>query len=227
MTTPHDLDDRFREALGALGEPARRRDLAEWLPDGGPLTGAQALALFDAQLTSRLLDLAGRWLRGFGEGYYTIGSAGHESNAAVAAALRPTDPALLHYRSGAFYCVRAVQAAGDFPAAPPGGRPAGGDGSDDDSGPGAHESGGVGSDAADRLPPAPATGPSPVAGLSSAAGPSPVVDPAAGPSSAADPAAGGVEEAAAEVGLEPGGRPSTPWPPDRAGARTARWRLPS
>ena len=28
----------------------------------------------------------------------------------VAAALRPTDPALLHYRSGAFYCARAAQA---------------------------------------------------------------------------------------------------------------------
>ncbi|WP_373293180.1 transketolase C-terminal domain-containing protein [Micromonospora sonchi] len=41
-----------------------------------------------------------------------MGSAGHEGNAALAAALRPTDPALLHYRSGAFYCVRAAQAAG-------------------------------------------------------------------------------------------------------------------
>ena len=38
-----------------------------------------------------------------GGGYYTIGSSGHEANAALAAALRPNDPALLHYRSGAFY----------------------------------------------------------------------------------------------------------------------------
>ncbi|GAA3772654.1 thiamine pyrophosphate-dependent enzyme [Micromonospora maritima] len=119
VTTPHDHDDRLRADLAALGAPELRRDLAEPLPDGGPLTGAQLLALFDAQLTSRLLDLAGRWLRGFGEGYYTIGSAGHEGNAAVAAALRPTDPALLHYRSGAFYCLRAAQAAGEFPAGPP------------------------------------------------------------------------------------------------------------
>ena len=36
-----------------------------------------------------------------GRSFYTIGSAGHESNACVALALRPTDPALLHYRSGA------------------------------------------------------------------------------------------------------------------------------
>uniref|UniRef100_UPI00358DBCB2 transketolase C-terminal domain-containing protein n=1 Tax=Micromonospora purpureochromogenes TaxID=47872 RepID=UPI00358DBCB2 len=81
------------------------------------MTGHQLLALFDAQVTSRQLDLAGRWLRSFGEGFYTIGSAGHEANAAVAAALRPTDPALLHYRSGAFYCARAARAAGEFPAA--------------------------------------------------------------------------------------------------------------
>ncbi|WBC06943.1 transketolase C-terminal domain-containing protein [Micromonospora sp. WMMA1947] len=118
VTTPHDLDDRLRAELAALGAPDQRRDLGEPLPDGGPLTGAQALALFDAQLTSRLLDLAGLWLHGFGEGYHTIESAGHEGNAAVAAALRPTDPALLHARSGAFYCLRAAQAAGAFPPAP-------------------------------------------------------------------------------------------------------------
>ncbi len=67
------------------------------------------LDVFDAQLGSRHLDLAARWLRGKGKGYYTIGSSGHEGNAAVAAALRPTDPALLHYRSGAFFLERARQ----------------------------------------------------------------------------------------------------------------------
>ncbi|MFF0721911.1 thiamine pyrophosphate-dependent enzyme [Micromonospora sp. NPDC003816] len=111
VTTPQDLDDRFREALAALAAPGRRADPAQPVADGATLTGAELLDLFDAQVTSRQLDLAGRWLRGFGEGYYTIGSAGHEGNAGVAAALRPTDPALLHYRSGAFYCVRAAQAA--------------------------------------------------------------------------------------------------------------------
>ncbi|ADL48209.1 Transketolase domain-containing protein [Micromonospora aurantiaca ATCC 27029] len=120
VTTPHDLDDRLRAELAALGAPDQRRDLGEPLPDGGALTGAQALALFDAQLTSRLLDLAGRWLSGFGEGYFTVESAGHEGDAAVAAALRPTDPALLHARSGAFYCLRAAQAASAFPAPEPG-----------------------------------------------------------------------------------------------------------
>ncbi|MEW1590225.1 thiamine pyrophosphate-dependent enzyme, partial [Micromonospora vinacea] len=113
VTTPQDLDDRFRETLAALPAAERRRDPADPVTDDAPLTGAQVLDLFDAQVTSRQLDLAGRWLRSFGEGFYTIGSAGHEGNAAVAAALRPTDPALLHYRSGAFYCLRAAQAAAD------------------------------------------------------------------------------------------------------------------
>ena len=70
------------------------------------------LELFDAQLGSRHLDLAARQLRGRGLGYYTIGSSGHEGNVAIAAALRPTDPALLHYRSGAFYLERTRQVPG-------------------------------------------------------------------------------------------------------------------
>ena len=74
------------------------------------LTASRCLELFDAQLASRHLDLAARVLRGQDAGYYTIGSSGHEGNAGVAAALRLTDPALLHYRSGAFYLVRAAQA---------------------------------------------------------------------------------------------------------------------
>ncbi|MEU8423070.1 thiamine pyrophosphate-dependent enzyme [Micromonospora sp. NPDC048835] len=113
VTTPQDLDDRLRETLAALPAAERRRDPADPVTDDAPLTGAQVLDLFDAQVTSRQLDLASRWLRSFGEGFYTIGSAGHEGNAAVAAALRPTDPALLHYRSGAFFCLRAAQAAAD------------------------------------------------------------------------------------------------------------------
>src|SRR5665811_960805 len=71
--------------------------------------------VFDSQLGSRHLDLAARWLRAQGKGFYTIGSAGHEGNAAVAASLRPTDPALLHYRSGAFYVERARQVPGQHP----------------------------------------------------------------------------------------------------------------
>lgn len=79
------------------------------------LTVPNPLALFDAQLGSRHLDLAARWLRSQGRGFYTIGSSGHEGNAAVAAALRPSDPALLHYRSGGFYLARAAQVDGSDP----------------------------------------------------------------------------------------------------------------
>lgn len=85
-------------------------------PGGLPaLTVPNPLALFDAQLGSRHLDLTARWLRSQGRGFYTIGSSGHEGNAAVAAALRPSDPALLHYRSGGFYLARAAQVDGSDP----------------------------------------------------------------------------------------------------------------
>src|SRR6187402_1281158 len=71
----------------------------------------ELLELFDAAAGSRHLDLVARELRARDEAFYTIGSAGHEANAALAAA-RPTDPALLHYRSGGFYLRRARQVAG-------------------------------------------------------------------------------------------------------------------
>ncbi|MEV0464642.1 thiamine pyrophosphate-dependent enzyme [Nocardia tengchongensis] len=76
------------------------------------LTGERCLELFDSQATSRHLDLAARRLGREGRGYYSIGSSGHEGNAAVAAALRVTDPALLHYRSGAFFVERARRVPG-------------------------------------------------------------------------------------------------------------------
>ncbi len=115
VTDPEELDDRFRSAVSALASPDRGRDPLSPVRHGTKLTGAQALELFEAQVTSRHLDLAARWLRTFGEGFHTIGSTGHEGNAAVAAAVRPTDPALLHYRSGGFYCARAAQHGGTEP----------------------------------------------------------------------------------------------------------------
>ncbi|HET9518647.1 MAG TPA: thiamine pyrophosphate-dependent enzyme, partial [Actinoplanes sp.] len=90
--------------------PQSPREPDAGVRDGAALSGARTRELFDAQLVSRHLDLAARWLRSFNEGFYTVGSSGHEGNAAVAAALRPDDPALLHHRSAAFYCVRAAQA---------------------------------------------------------------------------------------------------------------------
>jgi 2-oxoisovalerate dehydrogenase E1 component len=71
--------------------------------------------LFIAQCESRHTDFAAKWMQAAGRGFYTIASSGHEGNAGVAAALRPDDPALLHYRSGAFYCVRSRQRPGHDP----------------------------------------------------------------------------------------------------------------
>ncbi|MCE3274230.1 MAG: putative branched-chain alpha-keto acid dehydrogenase component, partial [Propionibacteriaceae bacterium] len=71
--------------------------------------------LFRAQATSRHLDFVARELQREGRGFYTIGSSGHESNAMVAMGLRHSDPALLHYRSGAFYLARAHQVPGATP----------------------------------------------------------------------------------------------------------------
>ena len=78
-------------------------------PAQNPVAPSDGLRLFDAMAGSRALDVEARRMRERGEGFYTIGSAGHESNAYVADALRPSDPALLHYRSGAFFLARAMQ----------------------------------------------------------------------------------------------------------------------
>ena len=101
---PEPIDEYFTTTVSAMTAGA--------LADGSSLTVPNILDLFDAQLGSRHLDLAARWLRSNGKGFYTIGSSGHEGNAAVAAALRPTDPALLHYRSGGFFLARARQVDG-------------------------------------------------------------------------------------------------------------------
>jgi len=85
------LLDRLRELPGGVGGEA-----------------SEAEAIWRAQVRSRLCDHAARELQGTGRSFYSIASAGHESNAAVALALRPSDPALLHYRSGAFYLARAA-----------------------------------------------------------------------------------------------------------------------
>lgn len=105
------VDRRFVDAVGAMDRPTLASRPERDAPVGadGQLTGEMALALFDSQLESRHVDLCARELKRQGSGFYTIGSAGHEGNAAVAAALQPTDPAVLHYRSGAFFLHRARQ----------------------------------------------------------------------------------------------------------------------
>ena len=93
-------------AMGALDEP---------IVAHSPLTRRQAVALFESMIQSRLQDLLSRELKDKGISYYTIGSSGHEANACFGAALRPTDTAFLHYRSGAFLAARMRQGRGETP----------------------------------------------------------------------------------------------------------------
>ncbi|WP_107497180.1 alpha-ketoacid dehydrogenase subunit alpha/beta [Thalassobius sp. I31.1] len=90
------------------------------LPEGaaaeGPLEAEEAVAIFRAQCLSRNLDRRSRKMQAQGQGYYTIGSSGHEGMAAVASALRPDDMAFLHYRDGAFQTRRSAQVPGTTPA---------------------------------------------------------------------------------------------------------------
>ncbi|RRJ83932.1 dehydrogenase E1 component subunit alpha/beta [Aestuariirhabdus litorea] len=106
------VEDNLRRALasGELPRPDNYLSLA----DVG-LSPAQLVDLFESQLMSRLLDIHSRVLQSRGESFYTIGSSGHEGNAAVAAALRHTDMAFLHYRSGAFLVQRSKQLPGQTP----------------------------------------------------------------------------------------------------------------
>ncbi len=110
------VDANFREHVRARPAVARRDDLDSPVLDGYRLTAREAIRLFEAQVESRVTDLVARDLKSEGQGFYTIGSSGHEGNAAVAAALRPDDPAFLHYRSGAFYLARAGQVPGPYGA---------------------------------------------------------------------------------------------------------------
>ncbi len=104
--------DRLLESPSSRFSPVRPRST---LRTGTSLTVERAIALFIDQLRSRELDIAARELRAAGRGWYTISSAGHEYNAVLGALLRPTDPALLHYRSGAFMMARARQVPGSDP----------------------------------------------------------------------------------------------------------------
>ena len=87
-------------------------DLPPGAPPSGPLGATDAVALFRAGCLSRALDRTSRAMQKAGEGFYTIGSSGHEGVAAVAHALRPTDMAFLHYRDAAFQIARAGQVPG-------------------------------------------------------------------------------------------------------------------
>ncbi|WP_020409718.1 thiamine pyrophosphate-dependent enzyme [Hahella ganghwensis] len=87
--------------------------LSNTTPAQAGLSHAEAVALFESQVLSRVLDLHSRRLQSHGESFYTIGSSGHEGNAAIAAAFRHNDMAFLHYRDAAFMIQRSKQLPGE------------------------------------------------------------------------------------------------------------------
>ena len=101
------VDQNFIEFVQAWGGATLAPPRA-----GEPVLAGSALdargfrELFESQLISRHIDLMARVLRVQNKVFYTIGSSGHEGNAMLARLTRHTDPAFLHYRSGAFMAER-------------------------------------------------------------------------------------------------------------------------
>lgn len=99
------VHDNFLRRVAAQDFPVGKDPVAG-------LSAPEAVALFRAQCLSRALDRTSRAMQKAGQGFYTIGSSGHEGMAAVAHALSPADMAFLHYRDAAFQIARANQVPG-------------------------------------------------------------------------------------------------------------------
>jgi len=101
--------------VAKVGEGKLPRRLVDVQPDAVGLARETMVELFYSQCVSRQMDRLSRKLQARGEGFYTIGSSGHENNAAVAEAFRADDMAFLHYRSNAFQIHRSKKLAGQTP----------------------------------------------------------------------------------------------------------------
>lgn len=106
------IHQTFLARVSAGDLPARLTNLT---PEAVGLTVPKLVELFHTQVTSRHLDRISRKLQAQGKSFYTIGSAGHEGNAAVAEAARVDDMAFLHYRDAAFQLQRAKKVPGQTP----------------------------------------------------------------------------------------------------------------
>ena len=102
------------DRVSIVHENFLRRVGAQDFPDGvspsNVLSTDEALSLYRSQVMSRALDLQSRVMQKAGQGFYTIGSSGHEGMAALGHALRVDDIAFLHYRDAAFQIARAAKA---------------------------------------------------------------------------------------------------------------------
>lgn len=113
MDAAEAIHQKFVAKVGTRTLPRRASTLS---PGDVGLAGEAVVDLFYSQVMSRQLDRLSRRLQARGEGFYTIGSSGHENNAAVAEALRLSDMAFLHYRSNAFQIHRSKKLPGQTPA---------------------------------------------------------------------------------------------------------------
>jgi 2-oxoisovalerate dehydrogenase E1 component len=112
MDAAEAIHEKFVARLRAGKLPRRVSDVS---PDDVGLTREAMVETFYSQVASRQMDRLSRRLQARGEGFYTIGSSGHENNAAVAEALRLDDMAFLHYRSNAFQIHRSKKLPGQTP----------------------------------------------------------------------------------------------------------------
>ncbi|MGX7894535.1 dehydrogenase E1 component subunit alpha/beta [Tsuneonella sp. HG222] len=108
------------DRVGIVHDNFLRRVAAGDFPQGsapdGPLTPELAISIYRTACLTRAMDRVSRQMQAAGQGYYSIGPSGHEGMAAVAAALRPSDMAFLHYRDAAFQLQRAEQVPGQTAA---------------------------------------------------------------------------------------------------------------
>ncbi|MGB1198888.1 MAG: dehydrogenase E1 component subunit alpha/beta [Thalassotalea sp.] len=113
------MSDRNQLLKNAFVDKVRSGNLPELSQHQPPsdvgLTPEEVVDLFETQVLSRHLDLHSRVMQKQGQSFYTIGSSGHEGNAACAKAFRLDDIAFLHYRSGAFVIQRSKKASGQTP----------------------------------------------------------------------------------------------------------------
>ncbi len=106
------VDQNYRTFLATSPTPGRLEGARD---DTCALKDKDLLELHESMTISRQLDLMARALRVQNKVYYTIGSSGHEGNAMIGRLSRHTDPAFLHYRSGAFMAERSRKLAGIDP----------------------------------------------------------------------------------------------------------------
>ena len=105
------IDRNFRNYVSQEKFPKKHSHT----PEDTGLKPFEFIELFESQIISRQLDLMARTLKNKGECFYTIGSSGHEGNAACGKVFGPKDMAFLHYRSGAFMVQRARHQLGSTP----------------------------------------------------------------------------------------------------------------